>query len=265
MTTQRTIEAVLFDLGETLLTFGKLDISRLSAEAVRRSYEYLKECNQPVGSFWAYRLSHLWGIKYHVLKSALTGNDFDSLEILKHYGTRKGFNLTEDQWIELNWKWYEVLYEIAAVEPDVAETLTKLSDMGLKVGLLSNTFIHKSSLERHMAQAGFLDCLSPRLYTYQYPWRKPDARIFRAGAEKIGVACENIIYVGDRIDNDVEGATNVGMLPVMKTAYTNKGKTPPAGTPVIETISELPDLIGKICTIKKKVTTTQTPEPVCSK
>ena len=113
-----------------------------------------------------------------------------------------------------------------------------------------------------MAQAGFLDGLSPRLYTYQYPWRKPDGRIFNAAAKAIGVACENIIYVGDRIDNDVEGAAQVGMLPIMKTAYTNAGKTPPVGTHVIDTIRELPALIEHICTIKKKVTP-QTPEPVC--
>ena len=111
---EHVIEAVLFDLGETLLTFGKLDLSRLSNEAARRSYEYLKQCNQPVGPYWAYRLSHLWGIRYHVLKSALTGNDFDSLELLKHYGQRRDFQLTDEQWIELTWKWYEILYEIGA-------------------------------------------------------------------------------------------------------------------------------------------------------
>lgn len=259
------IEAVLFDLGETLLTFGKLDTSRLSAEAVRRSYNYLKECSQPVGPFWAYRLSHLWGMRYHVLKSSLTGNDFDSLELIKHYGKRKGFDLTDAQWEELNWKWYETLYEIGQVESEIVESLNKLREMGLKVGLLSNTFIHKSSLERHMAEAGFLECLSPRLYTYQYPWRKPDSRIFRAAAESIGIACENIIYVGDRIDNDVEGATKVGMLPIMKTAYTNKGKTPPAGTNVINKISELPELIANICEVKKKVTEPKVPQPVCSR
>lgn len=262
---KQPIEAVLFDLGETLLTFGKLETGRLSAEAVRRSYDYLKECSQPVGSFWTYRLLHLWGIRYQVLKSSLTGNDFDSLELIKHYGKRKGFNLTEAQWEELNWKWYEALYEMGVVEAETAASLNKLRDMGLKVGLLSNTFIHKSSLERHMAEAGFLECLSPRLYTYQYAWRKPDSRIFYAAAENIGVACENIIYVGDRIDNDVEGASKVGMLPIMKAAYTNKGKTVPNGVNVIDKISELPDLIARIADIKKKEITQQTSQPVCSK
>ena len=113
-----------------------------------------------------------------------------------------------------------------------------------------------------MAEAGFLECLTPRLYTYQYSWRKPDSRIFHAAAESIDVACENIIYVGDRIDNDVEGASKVGMLPIMKTAYTNKGKTAPAGTHVIDKISELPKLIAGICEIKKKVTEPKVPQPV---
>ena len=75
--------------------------------------------------------------------------------------------------------------------PDGAkDMLQKLQQMGLKLGVLSNTFIHKSSLERHLQANGLLDYLPVRLYTYEYPWRKPDERIFREGAQKIGVDCD---------------------------------------------------------------------------
>ncbi|MHC4553642.1 MAG: HAD family hydrolase [Planctomycetota bacterium] len=252
---KRRIKAVLFDLGETLLTFGKLDTGKLIADSVRRSYNYLKELNQPVGPFWAYRLTHLWGVRWHVVKSSLTGNDFDSLDLIKNYGIRKGFDLTDAQWDEMAWKWYQPLAEIGHIEPDISESLQKLKDMGLSLGLLSNTFIHASSLERHMAQGGFLDHLPVRMYTYQYPWRKPDVRIFEVGAEKMGVDADKIVYVGDRIDNDVVGAAGAGMLPVMKRAYTNEKKSPPEGVPVIETISQLPNLLAEICEIPTQTKT----------
>ncbi len=247
---KRRIEAVLFDLGETLLKFGRLDRKRLFTEAVERSYRYLTEHNQPVGSFGAYRFFYSWGLRWRVLKSWLTGDDFDSLQLLKDYGRKKGFTLTDDQFEELNWQWYIGLADVGRVEDGAAETLAELQKMGLKLGLLSNTFIHKCSLERHMQEKGLLDYLPVRLYTYDYPWRKPDERIFREGAAKIGVDCDKIIYVGDRMDNDVIGARKVGMLPVLIKAYTNETQAIPADVHYIQRITELPELIRGNCLIE---------------
>jgi FMN phosphatase YigB (HAD superfamily) len=57
---------------------------------------------------------------------------------------------------------------------------------------------------------------------------------------------ENILFVGDRIDNDIKPALQVGMPTVLKAAYTNVGKTPPKGAMRITHLSELPYLIKKI-------------------
>ena len=260
---KRRIEAVLFDLGETLLKFGRLDRNKLFSESVARSYAYLKEQSQPVGSFGAYRLFYLWGIRYHVFKSWLTGNDFNSLQLLKDYGRRKGFTLSEAQWEEYNWQWYKGLADLGGVVDGTADTLGKLQQMGLKLGMLSNTFIHKSSLERHMQQAELVDHLPVRLYTYDYPWRKPDVRIFKEAAAAIGVDCEKIIYVGDRIDNDVVGARKAGMLPVLIKAYTNENKNIPADIAFIGTINDLPEMIQKIACLEDVNCKTDQGEPVC--
>ena len=117
MVSKRKIEAVVFDLGETLLNFGRLDKATLFDKALRASYSYLEELSQPVGSFRMYRLVHIWGVRWNLLKSWGTGDDFDSLELLKSYGRRRDFHLSESQWEELNWKWYEGLSELGQVEP----------------------------------------------------------------------------------------------------------------------------------------------------
>ncbi|MHC4637074.1 MAG: HAD family hydrolase [Planctomycetota bacterium] len=85
-----------------------------------------------------------------------------------------------------------------------------------------------------------------RLYSYQFGHRKPDSGIFEAAAEKIGLPLEQIIYVGDRIDKDIEPAVKLGMTAVLKQAYTNQGKTPPATAYKIRLLSELPALIEKL-------------------
>ena len=261
---KRRIEAVLFDVGETLLKFGRLDRKRLFAEAVERSYRFLTQHQQPVGSFGAYRFFYSWGLKLRVFKSWLTGNDFDSLQLLRNYGRTKGFTLSDEQWEQLNWQWYRGLAEIARIDDGAPEALAQLREKGLRLGLLSNTFIHKCSLERHLRQKGLLEYLPVRLYTYDYPWRKPDKRIFEAAAEKIGVPCSNIIYVGDRIDNDVVGARRVGMLPVLVKAYTNENKAIPSDVHYIQSIAELPEWIQKNVLIETAENPTDT-QSLCSK
>lgn len=260
---KRQIKAVIFDLGETLLTFGRLDRSTLFNKAAERSYRYLKEHAQPVGSYWSYRLVHVWGVRLNLLKSWITGNDFNSLELLKAYGQRHGFNLSDEQWQELNWQWYEDLSKVAHIEPDAADALWKLRQMGLKVALLSNTFVHKSSLERHLAQAGMLEVFQMKMYSYDYDFRKPDVRIFTEAARQLNIDPKEVVYVGDRLDYDVKGSAAAGMLPVLKIAYTNKDKTIPDDITQINTIAELPGLLEKLCEIPNQNNETTNSQPVC--
>jgi putative hydrolase of the HAD superfamily len=62
---------------------------------------------------------------------------------------------------------------------------------------------------------------------------KPDARIFLAAAEKLGVAPEHILHVGDDPDMDMVGAREAGM----RTAWINR-----AGHPWPATLGTAPDL-----------------------
>jgi HAD superfamily hydrolase (TIGR01549 family) len=246
---KRKIEAIIFDLGETLLNFGRVNKASLLNEALHSSYNYLRELSQPVGSFWSYQMVHMWGIRWHLLRSWITGDDFNSLELLKSYGRRKKFRLDDAKWEELHWQWYKGLSKIGQVEPQTADTLQKLSEMDLKVGLLSNTFVHKSALERHLEQERLLQLLPERFYSYDFKYRKPDVRIFQDVAQKMGIAPERTIYVGDRLDNDVKGSLKAGMLPVLKKAYTNENIKIPENILQITSISELPDLIRSSCNL----------------
>ena len=62
---------------------------------------------------------------------------------------------------------------------------------------------------------------------------KPDARIFLAAAEKLGIAPENILHVGDDPELDVAGARDAGM----RTAWINR-----AGHPWPGMLGAAPDL-----------------------
>ncbi len=243
---QTKIKAVLFDLGETLVNFGKVDSAKVFKEAGRRSYTFLKKLNQPVGGFRRYFWRNLWGLRVRYYISMMTGRDFDSLAVLRKYGTRRGFGLSAEQWQQLNWLWYEPLRQRAWTEPGLAETLAELAEAGLKLGIVSNTFVSGSTLDRHLAEEGLISFFNTRVYSCQFGLRKPNKRIFLEAARQVGAEPANIIYVGDRVNKDVKGALRAGMQPVLKNAYTNAGKRLPAGVERIDSISELPDLVCKI-------------------
>jgi len=93
---------------------------------------------------------------------------------------------------------------------------------------------------------GLLDFFSVQLYSYEFNVRKPDEELFRIAAEKIDVPVGNILFVGDRIDNDILPAMASGMRAALKDAYTNAGKKTPDGAHRICRLAELPALIERI-------------------
>ena len=242
----KKIKAVLFDLGETLLTFGKVNKPQIYGQGAASTYDFLKSQGQPVGSFRRYYWHNLLLLRIKHWLSCITGNDFDALALLKKSGTKNGMKLSEQQWRHMVWLWYEPLSKVGKTELKTKETLTTLAKSGLKLGIVSNTFVNAYSLDKHLEQLGILNFFPVRLYSYQFDFRKPDARIFRAAAERIGEMFENILFVGDHINKDVKAAAKNGMHAVLKAAYTNAGKKTPSGVVKITKLAELPALIEKI-------------------
>jgi len=242
----KKIKAVLFDLGDTLLNFGKVNTTRLFRQGARLSYDFLKSCGQPVGNFNYYCWRNLMALRIRHWLSNITRKDFNALLLLRGIGTKRGIKLDRQQWRHFAWLWYEPLSKVGKAEDDTKETLTKLKESGIKLGIVSNTFVHSSSLEKHLKQLGILDFFAVRLYSYEFDFRKPDTRIFKIAAERIGEMLENIMFVGDQIDRDVKAAAKAGMQAVLKAAYTNAGKKTPKGAWKINQLVELPELIKKI-------------------
>lgn len=245
---QHEIKAVLFDLGDTLLNFGRISTTRVFLQGARSSYRFLQEHEQPAGSFAWYALRNLVRLRVRQVRSDLAGRDFDALTFLQDIGRREGVELSPEQWEQFAWSWYEPLSRLADVEWNVSETLASLKELGLKLGIVSNTFVNRELLERHLDQRGILEFFSVRLYSYEFAFRKPNLEIFRIAAQRIGEALENIIFVGDRIDKDIEPALQSGMMAVLKAAYTNARKQPPPGAWKIRDLAELPGLIARINT-----------------
>jgi HAD superfamily hydrolase (TIGR01662 family) len=246
------IKAVLFDLGETLLNYGHLRPQILFNQAARLTYDYLRSLNQPIGSFSKYWMIHWAGLWWNLFRSWWRKRDFDSLATLRRYGEKEGYRLTENQWHDLESRWYRPLADQSHVESDLTETLKKLSDWGLKLGILSNSFVHSSALESHLNQLGILEFLTVRLFSYNFDYRKPDVRLFQEAIRQLGVHPQQVLFVGDRIAVDVRGSRAAGMIPVLKMAHTNAGKSLPSDLICIDRIAELPEILDRMHNVHRK-------------
>jgi HAD superfamily hydrolase (TIGR01549 family) len=248
------IKAVLFDLGDTILEFGKVETTKAFLEGARMTYAFLKDHHQPVACFSWYFFRNLVRLRIKYLVADILRRDFDSLVVLQEVGAKLGVQLSQQEWEQFAWLWYEPLSRRARIEENLPQTLACLRGMGLKLGIVSNTFVTRTSLAQHLRLLGLLEFFPVQLYSYEFHVRKPSTEIFRIAAAQIGERAPNILFVGDRIDNDIAPALASGMHAALKEAHTNRGKKVPPAAWRVSRLAELPALIEQINTAQVQST-----------
>lgn len=209
-------KGILFDVGGTLLDFGNVDTRRLFYDGALQAYEYVRSLGQPVPDFCVYHRRQFLAVHWHYALSRLTGREFNALDVLGQLSLRMGQQLTPAQLEELAWQWYEPLGRTATCEPGLAELLEDFRRQGLRMGLVSNTFIPGPVLDRHLAKEGLLGFFESRIYSCDVRYRKPHRRIFHIALEHIHSTPQETIFVGDSLRADIFGSSRVGMTAVLK-------------------------------------------------
>ncbi len=140
----------------------------------------------------------------------------------------------------------EKCWLIAAVEyPFTKPVLTKLKEAGYKIGLITNG--GHISQSRKIRMLGITDFFDEIVITGDIGVSKPHAKPFEILAERIGIAPEEMLYVGDHPLNDVEGSRRAGYIPVwVKTTGTWLFDDIKKAPYEVDTVRELPELLLKI-------------------
>jgi len=91
--------------------------------------------------------------------------------------------------------------------PQSVHLLQKLR--GYPLGIVSNGQRVFSELElRQLGLHGYFNFV---LFSSDFGYKKPDSRIFMAGASYLGMRPEEILYIGDSWDNDIHPTRGLGM------------------------------------------------------
>ena len=127
---------------------------------------------------------------------------------------------------------------------DTAETLRRLKDKGLLIGLVSNTSIPGSLMDDVLERLQIKDFFLFTFYSSDLGFRKPDPDMFDLAATRLKLKPSQVLMVGDQPDEDFKGALDAGMKAVL-IDRSGKIKKPPGKLPcrVISSLTELLTLL----------------------
>jgi putative hydrolase of the HAD superfamily len=126
-----------------------------------------------------------------------------------------------------------------AARDDARSTLVTIRGWGLGTGLLSNTHWPREQHERWLDRDGLLDLLDVRVYTSDLEHVKPHPDAFGAVLDQLGVQPARAVFVGDRLWDDVAGASRLGM----RTVWMRNTEVPFHDVEPNAVIDELADLV----------------------
>jgi putative hydrolase of the HAD superfamily len=120
--------------------------------------------------------------------------------------------------------------------PDVLAALRELRDRGVTVVITSNW---DCSLPEWLRPAGILELVDGVVTSAEVGAAKPAPRVFERALAVAGVEPGQALHVGDKVDNDIEGAAAAGVRGVLL----QREGDPPPGVEAIRSLEELPALL----------------------
>jgi putative hydrolase of the HAD superfamily len=242
----RFIQAVLFDLGETLV-YSKDTWAPVLIQADRTLADKLFEMGIELDR------DSFHGEFNKRLQEYYADRDKDLYErttsmVLKNLLKDKGVTDAPDSVIRAA---LDALYGVTQQnwypEEDAAPTLKKLQERGLRLGIVSNAGDHKDVLElveKAQLESYFDFVITSALCSY----RKPHPRIFQMALTHWGsIKPEEVAMVGDKLEADIWGAQQMGMLTFwMKRRYKKTREFSVQADYAINELLEIPSILQRI-------------------
>jgi FMN phosphatase YigB (HAD superfamily) len=124
------------------------------------------------------------------------------------------------------------------LHPDSLPCLSALRRRGLRLGAAGNMrAVHEDFLRPHVDFVGSSE---------RWGAQKPDRGFFARIVEEAGTSAEEILYVGDRVDNDVLPALAEGLRAIRIRRGAHALAESPPGTVTIGSLVELPEVLSGV-------------------
>jgi putative hydrolase of the HAD superfamily len=128
---------------------------------------------------------------------------------------------------------------LGAAPPATLSTLAGLRSAGWRIGLVSNI---TAETQLHWPDSALSQYFDATAFSAEVRAAKPEAAIYLAACGALGVAPTECIYVADGCDNELPGATALGMYAIRTREHADSDPTWTG--PTVSSFAELPALIG---------------------
>ena len=200
-----TINAVIFDWGGTLTPWHQIDLRS-------QWYAFANFYDPHNAAELSLKLHHAEDARWEVQRLSDGAESTGALDVI-----------FETCGVDVNSPAFEIAYREyirfwephTYADPDALPLMRALKERGIKIGVLSNTMWPREDHEAIFARDGLLEFIDGGVYTSELPAGKPHPDAFRAALAAIGDPDPStVVFVGDRLWDDIHGAKNVGMKAV---------------------------------------------------
>lgn len=234
-----SVEAVIFDWGGTLSRYAEIDLAdmwQLAAERLAR------EVSRSVPELRAALIAAEQRYWDAVNVSQHTGKLGD---ILAQASSALGVDVAAAVIEEAAQHHLDAWTPHIRHHADAVVTLQRLKEQGVAIGLLSNTHWPESFHEHFLQRDGLAGLIDVRAYTSNMQHSKPHREAFAYVLERLAVAPERAVMVGDRPIDDVWGSQQIGMRGVWRPHAAAPALGDVVPDAVIQQLSELPALLAR--------------------
>jgi HAD superfamily hydrolase (TIGR01549 family)/HAD superfamily hydrolase (TIGR01509 family) len=220
-------DAVVFDVGGTLIGFHDR----------APFHEFLNHVCQPASDDNAHLLHQSFLSVLSASRDSAQGLGADEEEFrVWWYGNLSRIWPDRSDMAEemLRWLWAGRFDRPFA---DTLPALQALKNLGLPVGVLSNFGTHLRAVLRRLDLCEHFDFV---IVSAEVGLAKPDPHIFDLAVSRVGQPRHRILYVGDHVGGDIEGAQSAGLDAVL---IDRNARVP---VPLCPRIDSLLDLLGYV-------------------
>jgi|TARA_B110000116_G_C16741794_1_gene538894 putative hydrolase of the HAD superfamily len=190
--------AVLFDLFGTLVPSPPVKEYRNVVDSVARI------ARLPADEFFERWMS--------VNDHRLMGTHGSSESEIRHVMESFGITLLDEQMAECVRVRRDAMHRLLNPKPDCIDMLRRLSDHGIALAVISDCVFDVPAI---WPGTPFADLFTITVFSCLLGIRKPDARLYEAAMDGLGVTPPECMFIGDGGSNELQGARNLGIAAYM--------------------------------------------------
>lgn len=213
----RQIEAVIFDLDDTLINWSEPAVSwdDFNLDRIEQIRQYLEEAGHHPPDTNVFH-QHFRKRMRQTWDAARETWTIPSMREFMHQILQE-LDISAEQvnireLLELyNWGVYPGVAPFA----DTHEVLEELRRRNYKIGLVTNSIFPMWMRDVELEAYDIMKYLDARITSGDIGYLKPHPQIYKKILEMLDVSAERAVFVGDRPINDIAGANEVGLISVL--------------------------------------------------